>query len=197
MEPNEHMSIVTRRYIIEFMNALLFSNTVLWDGVDQYNALPILESSRIPKAGDEPGFSQESRTALLVDRSTTSALRLVVTPVEFAYKSVCYRLVSLKEQLTIENPKLAVYPLESTKVDFSISDLQLGTNEPSSYSFCDNTSPDGSVTNARLFRLLKFLISAELLAYDSKELFSDLLDPPSVPPVSSDPHYVPIFGVPE
>jgi len=197
MHPNEHMSVVTRRYIIEFLNALLFSNTVLWDGVDQYNELPIIESIKFPKDEKNDGLTQESRSALLVDRGASEVLRLVVTPQELSYKSVCYRLASLTAPVTLENPKLNLYPLESTKIDFSISDLQLGTNEPSSYAFCDNTAADGSVTNQRLFKLLKFLISSELYAYDDRDLFMDLAGILSTPPVSSDPHYIPIFGVSE
>jgi len=195
MEPNDHMSVVTRRYIIEFLNAMMFSNTVLWDGVDLYNELPIIDHEKIPSDGLNPALTYEARTALLVDRSDCSSLRLVVMPIDLTYKSVCYRLTSLNKPVMLEDPKLTLHPLESTKIDFSISDLQLGTNEPSSYSFCDNTSQDGSVTNTRLFKLLRFLIAANLYAYEDDELFSDLLGPLSTPPVSSDPHYIPIFGV--
>jgi len=195
MEPNKHMSVVTRRYIIEFLNALLFSNTVLWDGVDQYNELPILDNVKIPKDSDKTAYISETRTALLVDRGGCTALRLLVTPIEVSNKSVCYRLASLNMPIRLEDPKINLHPLESTMLDFSISDLQLGINEPSSYSFCDNMAQDGSITNQRLFKLLKFLISSDLYAYENNEVFFGLLDQRSTPPLSSDPHYVPIFSV--
>ena len=42
---NAHIEKITKKYILDYLNALLFSNTVLWDGDDQYNELPIFYSS--------------------------------------------------------------------------------------------------------------------------------------------------------
>jgi hypothetical protein len=53
-----HIGKITKKYIIDFLNALLFSNSVLWDGDDQFNELPIFETTA------EEGLRTEQRGAL-------------------------------------------------------------------------------------------------------------------------------------
>jgi len=188
MDAKKHMLIVTKRYIIEFLNSLLFANTVLWDGIDQYNELPILS---------EGSSEQEQRGALLISKSGSTALRLVVTTSTLAQQSVCYRLVSPVKEVKLPEIHKIFYPFKSARIDFSIADLNLGKEEVSSYSFCDNTTSNGSITPERLFSFLKFLITSDVYTYDYPQEFADILDVLSLPPCSTDPQYIPVFGIKE
>ena len=187
---NAHIEKITKKYILDYLNALLFSNTVLWDGDDQYNELPIFYSS------NETGLRIEQRGGLFVDKKTSKALRLSVAVLESATSKACYRISSLKEPYRIDEGNRLYYPLENAIVDVSVSDINLGSKDPSSYSFCDNTDETGAISNARLVALLRHVIGSAFLAIDDEELFKDLAnDPLSYPPVPSDPHYKPVFGV--
>lgn len=179
----------TKTYIVDLLNSLYFSNIVYWDGIDQYNELPILSF-----AEDE---NQEQRGALLVHTKKPQALLCLVTVQSGDTQKVCYRLVGVDKTMTIEDPPKICHPMK-TKFDFSISDLNLFVQEVSSLSFSDNLTVDKHPTQARTFCLLDFLINSALVVKDEPELFKDLLlDVLSLPPLVDDPHYIPVFGMPE
>ena len=180
---------ITKKYIIDYLNALLFANTVLWDGDDQFNELPIFYSS------NEDGYRIEQRGALFVNKHTLKALRISVVAVESTVQSACYRITGLPEPIRIDEGKSLYYPLEAG-IDVTIADLHLGINDVSSYSFADNTKNEGSITNKRLFSILSHIISSVFISIDSEDIFKDLINSQfSLPPVPSEPHYKPVFGV--
>jgi len=165
---------------------------VIWDGIDQYNELPILYVTE----DKNPKF--EHRGALLISRDRPVALRILTTTVQSSKQSICYRITGIKKPIRIDDHKKIYYPLESISMDFSIADLNLGVNEPSSYSFCDNTAQNGAVKNKKVFALLKYLLASYFISFDKEEIFNDLLHHIlSFPPVTTDPHYIPVFGVQE
>jgi hypothetical protein len=187
---NYHVEKITKRYIIDYLNALFFSNTVLWDGVDQFHELPIFHSF------SEEGYRVEQRGALFVDRKTAKALRISVSASESAVQAACYRIISLKSPIRIDESKYLYYPLDGINIDVSVADLHLGAKDPSSYSFCDNTHNDGKTTNTRLFALLRHVIGSAFVAIDDEAIFADIVNNQlSLPPVVSDAHYKPIYGV--
>jgi hypothetical protein len=184
-----HVGKITKKYIIDFLNALLFSNTVLWDGDDQFNELPIFSSS------NEEGYRVEQRGALFVNQRTATAIRLSVIATESTVQRVCYRMKGLDEPLRIDEGKI-YYPLGGGIIDISAADLNLGKRDSSSYSFSDNTNNTGKINNSRLFTILRFLTKAICITMDDKAIFTEILDDQlSLPPVPSDPHYKPVFGV--
>jgi hypothetical protein len=181
---------ITKKYTIDFLNALLFSNSVLWDGDDQFNELPIFHTTT------EDGYRTEQRGALFVNRKNSKALRLSVFAVETTIQQVCYRLCGLKEPLRINEDKRLYYPLDGIVVDVSIADLNLGNREPASYSFSDNTNNSGKLNNKKIFTILRSLLSSAFITIEDPEIFADLInDQLSQPPVPSDPHFRPVFGV--
>jgi len=185
-----HIGKITKKYIIDFLNALLFSNAVLWDGDDQFNELPIFETTL------EEGLRIEQRGALFVHRKSSRALRLSVVATESTIQRVCYRVCGLLEPLRINEDKRLYYPLDGVVIDVSIADLNLGNSDPASYSFSDNTNNSGKLNNKKTFTLLNYLISSSFITIEDKEIFTDLLDNPlSLPPIPSDPHFKPVFGV--
>jgi hypothetical protein len=187
---NYHIEKITKKYITDYLNALLFSNVVLWDGVDQFNEMPIFYEST------ETGYRVEQRGGLFVDKRTTRALRMCATAIESNIQKVCYRITSLKEPYRIDEGNRLYYPLDGVAIDVSIADASLGSKDPSSYSFCDNTDNAGNVTVSRLFAILRHLIGSAFLAIDDQELFKDMInDPLSMPPIPSEAHYKPVFGV--
>jgi len=187
---NYHIEKITKKYIIDYLNTLLFANTVLWDGVDQFHELPILHAT------NEDGYRTEQRGGLFVDRKTSRALRMSVVATESTVQGVCYRCVGLKEACRVDEGNKIYYPLDGIVIDVSIADLSLGAKDPSSYSFCDNTNENGDITNARLFALLRHILGSAFLAITNEELFKDLINEAlSTPPLVSDPHYKPVFGV--
>jgi len=186
---DRHIGAITKKYLIDFFNALLFPHSVLWDGDDQFNELPILKES------NEASFRFEHRGALFVDKKTTKALRLSVMVTQSVAQRVCYRLCSLQEPLRINEEKRLYYPLDGPVIDLSIADLNLGNRDPSSYTFSDNTATDGIPSNKRIFATLRYLLRAALIVIEDEELFTDLLDHQlSTPPIPSDPHFIPVFG---
>lgn len=187
---SKHIGRLTKKYILDFLNSLLFSNTVLWDGDDQYNQLPIFAYS------NEHGFRTEQRGMLLVDLRSHRAIRASVVVTQNVVQKVCYRLTGLKEAIRVDESKKFYYPLDGLVLDLSIADLNLGAYDMSSCSFSDNTENSGTISNKKLFALLQHLLHCVFVTIDAKELFEDLIDEIlSSPPVPSDPHYKPIFGI--
>lgn len=187
--PDDYQIIkLTKKYIVDFLNALCFSNTVSWDGDDQFNELPIFTTEI------EEGHREEQRGALLVHNKYSWALRLLVTVIEDTKQQICYRITGLKQIVTLDDPKRVCIPFELLDIDFSIADLNLGMQEPSSYSFSDNIVKNAD--SSRVFALLRFLIESSLLASDDRKLFEEILvDTLSFPPFSGDTHYIPVYGV--
>jgi len=181
---------ITKKYIIDFLNALLFSNSVLWDGNDQFNELPIFKTTV------EDGVHKEQRGALFVNSKSSKALRLSIIAIETTIQQVCYRLCGLNEPLRIDEGKRLYYPLDGIVIDVSIADLNLGSSEPASYSFSDNTNNTGKLNNKKLFTILNYLLTSTFITIEDPEIFADLTeDHLSSPPIPSDPHFRPVFGV--
>ena len=164
---------LTKKYIIDFLNALCFNETVFWDGVDQYNKLPVFSENH------EDTAVAEQRGALLVHKRYSWAFRLLVTIEEKSMQSVCYRITNILKPISVDDPKREYIPLSNTKIDFSIANDNLGLDKSSAYSFSDNIG-DSSV---RMFKLLDFLLNSAFVIKDDKEIFEDLLnDVKSFPP---------------
>lgn len=184
-----HINKITKKYVIDMLNALIFSNSVLWDGDDQFNELPIFSNSR---DGDS---REEQRGAVFVSKKSSNALRMLVSVDTSISHRVCYRIVGLKHPVRIDSDKQLYYPFEGHSVDIAVADLNLGKQDPTSYSFYDNTDPTGEISNSRLFTFVNFVTSAAFIALDNQELFADMLsDELSEPPTNSSPHYKPVFG---
>jgi hypothetical protein len=187
---DHYVGKLTKKYIIDFLNALLFSNAVLWDGDDQFNELPIFKNS------SDEGLRTEQRCALFVNQKTSKALRLSVLVTETTIQRVCYRLCGLHDPLRINEDKRLYYPLDGIVIDVSIADLNLGNSDPASYSFSDNTETTDKLNNKKLFTILNYLLSSTFITIENDEIFKDLLDHTlSHPPLPSDPHFKPVFGV--
>jgi len=177
---------ITKKYIIDYLNALCFESTVSWCGCDQYNEMPIFYEE------EEEGQKQEQRGALLVHKRFPHALRCLISTKEDTKQQVCYRIINIKKQIKLDDPNRKVIPFAGLVVDFSIADLNLGLEDVSSYSFCDNIN--GS--NNRIINLLKFLLNCFVIVLDERKFFEDLLkDMISFPPIAGDQHYKPIYGV--
>jgi hypothetical protein len=186
METTQNIVILTKKYIIELLNALLFSETMSWEGKDQYNSLPVFNL--------EEGTSEttEQRGALLVHKTNPWGLRLLVSISTGDSKKVCYRLTNLYKELDVSALNRKVKPLNTVCLDFSISDLNLAVKDDSALSFHDNIGK----SNNKVFNLLRFLLESEFVSIYDSSIFSDMLyDDLSLPPLSSDVHYSPIFEV--
>lgn len=185
-----HIGRLTKKFIIDFFDTLLFSQAILWDGIDQYNELFLLDDS------ETEGCRVQQRGALFVQRRTNRALRLFVTASESAVYRVCYRLTGLNSTVKIDEQKVLYHPLEGNAIDVSFANLNLGMQDPSAHSFCDNTAPTGEISSSRLFSILSFVSSGTFITLEDPDLFKDLLSATlSLPPMPSDPHFKPIFGV--
>lgn len=183
---------LTKKYIIDLLDTLIFSKTILWDGVDQFNEMPIFRSSL------EEGQHIEQRGALFVNKKTCRALRVLVTAQETVTQKVCYRITGLNKSLRVDDGKRLFYPFEAVSIDLSLADLNLGMRDTSAYSFADNTHKNKDVTLSRLFSVLGHLINSRLIIIEKEELFSDLLESvESLPPMPDDPHFRLVFGVKE
>lgn len=179
---------LTKRYILDFLNALFFSRTVSWDGDDQYNQLPIVSSE------EEDGKREEQRGVLLVHKKYTYSVRTLISVVEDSSQKVCYRISNVRNKVVLDNPRKICSPLEVPDLDFSISDLNLGIQEASAYSFADL----GDRGSSRVFSLLSFLLESYPVVHEDISIFEDLkMDQESWPPYSGDSHYKPIYGVSE
>jgi hypothetical protein len=171
------------------LNLTFFSNTVSWDGIDQYHALPILDQFDNALAG-----KTEIRGALIVSKKMKSALRLLVTLSDHRGSfQVNYRIKSLKDKVDLGNG--FVFPMEHVDVDVSAADTNLGLRQDSSYSFSLNNIMVESGTY--ITNLLDFIISSEFIATQDTNIFDDLLDKDvlNYPPCAGDPHYCPVFLV--
>ena len=175
------------------VNSLLFSNTILWDGTNQFNELPIF-SSDITE--DD---RREQRGAFFVDNHYGRVLRLLATLEEENLRGnstcrVCYRLSSIQEKMRIGSANRIYYPF-TIPLDFSVSDLRLGVRTPF-LSFSDNTEKDNEVNLSKLMALIGHLVASKFIVVDDENLFSDLLTSQlSTPPMASDPHFNLIYGV--
>jgi len=180
---------VTKRYIIDVLNFMLFRGIVGWDGIDQYNSLPIFHSEE-----DGP-VRIENRGALLIHNKYPWALRLLVTFEDGTNQKVSYRIVAPKNKISVHNPQRVLLPPSNLNLDFSIADVNLGLEDATSYSFFDNFNSTGEISKEVIFSFLTFLLNAEFFAKQEKEIFEDLLlDTCSFPPSSGDIHYSPIYG---
>lgn len=181
---------LTKRYIIDLLDTLIFSKTILWDGVDQFNEMPIFKESI------EDGQKVEQRGGLFVNKKTGRALRILVTAQETTTQKVCYRLLGLNKSIRVDDGKRLFYPFEAIAIDFSVADLNLGMRDPSSYSFSDNTHKTKEATTSRLFSLLNHILESKFITFDKEDLFTDMLDSvESLPPMPDDPHFKLVFGV--
>lgn len=181
---------LTKKYIIDMLNAILFSNVLAWDGVDQYNELPIVGVE------DDKKTKVEQRSALFLHRKQPMALRVLVTASQHMSQKVCYRIVGIKKKLETEDPRRTFLPMEQMYLDFSIADTNLGLMQDSSYSFSINFDCAIEKEKSVVFNLLRFMLDSEFVAYDDPELFADLLiDIESQPPVSGDPHFKLVYGI--
>jgi len=179
---------ITKRYLIDILNLSFFSESVSWDGVDQFHALPILDQTDNELAG-----KMELRGALLINKKMKTALRVIVTLSDY-HKSfrVNYRLVGLKEKIdTVDG---TMYPFEHLKIDVSASDSNVGLKQDSSYSFFVNCGED---TDRFTANLVSFVLSSELIATQDTEVFSDIIESNVLnhPASAGDPHYSPVFSI--
>jgi hypothetical protein len=186
-----HIERISKKYIIDFLNAMFFAEAMLWDGDDQYNDLPIF-ANQIDRADAQ----WEQRGVVLVHKREQKALRMTLTVEKETTQKVCYRIQSIKEPLHIDEKRKVYYPLNNVVIDFSIADLNLGVYEPSSYSFFDAAEKVEHISNKKLFSLMEFLFNCYFITVDKKEIFEDLLmDQFSFPPDALAEHYLPVFGV--
>lgn len=181
---------MTKRYIIDLLNSLCFSNTVSWDGVDNYNSFPLFSS------GNESD-PQEQRGFFLVDTRKPVALRVLITMQDVSMFKVCYRIKNIPSAIQFDNPTKICYPMSSSVgIDFSIADLNVGVEEVGAYSFSDNTTVDHIASQDRLFNLVKFILNSALVVKEDPDLFSDMLNElASQIPQAGDIHYKPVYEV--
>lgn len=185
-----HINKITKKYIIDLLNILLFSKTVLWDGIDQFNELPIFRST------NDSGIRTEQRGGLLINKAVNKALRVLVSVIETPIQRVCYRITSLKNTVRIDESKRLFYPFDAFAIDLSVANLNLGMKDITSYSFSDNTNNDKNTTNSRLFSLVNHITNSVFVSLEDEALFKDMLDDvSSLPPMPDEPHYKLVFGV--
>jgi len=182
---------VTKRYIIDMLNAILFEQTVNWEGIDQFNQMAIV-------AQEEDGATKlESRGGFFVHDKLPWALRVLATVEEDTSQRVCYRICTIKDRVVFSKPQKNCLPPTDLVLDYSIADLNLGLADWTSYSFHDNIqNPYSSDVShvERIFSLLKFLLSSSLHTKDDVDLFSDLVNArESQPPVAGDIHYSAVY----
>jgi len=183
---HSHIKLLTKKYLIDYLNALCFGETLTWDGVDSYNSMVLLSSE------DDNGTHTEQRGALFVHKKFPMALRLLVTAVESSKQQICYRLTGIEDKISIDDPKKVVHPNEYLTLDYSIADLNLGIHDVSSYSFCSNVKKSDN----SMFKLLSFVIDSAFVVKDDFKVYESLLNESlSYPPLSDDIHYSPLFGV--
>ena len=181
---------LTKKFIIDMLNAILFSNVLNWNGIDQYNELPIVSIE------DDKKAKVEQRSALFLHRKQPLALRVLVTATENMGQKVCYRVVGIKQKLEVEDFRRTFLPMEQMYLDFSIADTNLGVMQDSSYSFAINFDYKSGKEKSIVSNLLLFLMESDFVAYDQVELYKELLDDVlSLPPVPGDPHFKPVYGV--
>ena len=185
MSYSSNVVILTKKYIIDLLNALVFSNTLSWEEEDQFDYLPILHTDE-----DE---NLEQRAALLVHKKYPLALRMIISFVDDGdIKRVCYRLKNITSDIYVDDMNKTVRPFDSLNLDFSISDLNLSVKDDSSMSFHDFYGK----SSARIINLLKFLLESDLVLLRDPKVFADIiLEEGTIPPLSSDLHFDPVFEV--
>ena len=177
---------ITKKYIIDFLNAVCFESTVSWCGCDQFNEMPLFHEE------EDEGQKQEQRGCLIVHKRFPHALLCLISVKEDTKQQDCYRITDIDRQIKLDDPNKKVIPFPGMRVDFAIADLNLGLEDVASYSFYDNIN--GS--KDRIISLLKFLLNSTIVAVDDRKLFEDLLkDVISTPPVPGDQHYKPLYEV--
>lgn len=187
---DENIVLLTKKYLLDMLNATMFSNALMWSGIDQFNELPILTNE------EDKGIKMEQRGALLLHRRTPAALRMIVTAHESASQRVCYRIANIKEKVVVDELRRSFLPYEKLHLDFSIADTNLGIAQDSACSFSYNVPVENGAEKSIVFNLLRFLMEAEFVAYDDQAVYADLLDDVlSLPPVPGDPHFKPIFSL--
>lgn len=185
MSSYNNVATLTKKYIIDLLNLLFFSNTITWEDEDQFNYLPSLQRN-------EEDFLDQ-RAALLVHKKYPWAVRLIISVIhEESTTKVCYRIKSIDKEIYIDDLNRTVLPFDVLNLDFSICDLNLAVKDNSSLIFHDFLGKSSS----RAINLLKFLLDSDLVILREFEVFSSLLlDDGNLPPISSDLHFNPIFEV--
>jgi hypothetical protein len=175
----------TKRYILDMLNFMVFGETVTWDGVDQYNALPIFHTI------ETEAYVEECRGSLLVHKNRPTGFRLLIsTHTALNVQKVCYRFVSIKDKIGLDNPVRVILPSASLDFDLSISDLNLGINDSTAKSFYNNKDKTGDISKSVIMSLLRFLLDSEFYAIEDPDVFHDLIeDACSFPPLTFDDHY--------
>jgi len=189
---SDNVSRLTKRYIIDMMNATFFSEQVSWSGIDQFHQLPVIDSF-----DNELCTKTEVRGVVLVNRKMKTAIKMVIIMSEDIRASggfkVCYRFKSLEKQSKI-NENL-FYPLSQVRVDISAADLNLGLQQDSAYCFSVNNNPTDESKHVSC--LLSFIINSELVESDDKGVFDEFFgetDLLNYPPCVGDNHYKPVFA---
>jgi len=193
MNPQTNSTAVvkkTKKYIIDMLNLLCFSNRLDWAGTDAYNELPLFNFE------DPPTGRIEQRGALLIHNKQPTALRLLVTVVGGGQSKVCYRIKSLPDVVELDTTPPRLFPMEYVEIDFSIADSALGVEEAPSYSFATNLVATVEAEKSQIFCLLRYLLDCHLTYCDNRDLFEDMLiDVQSHPPLPGEPHFQPIYSV--
>jgi len=185
-ESESQITKITKKYIIDYLNALCFESSVSWSGCDQFNEMVLFTSE------EDNGVKEEQRGALLVHKRFPHALRMLVTVKEDTKQQVCYRITDIKDEIKLSDPNKKIIPYSDMHIDFSITDLNLGIDEISSYSFCDNINGN----KYRIINLLNFILNCHVITTEDRNIFEDLFDDVlSYPAITGETHYKPIYGV--
>lgn len=202
---NESLLRLTKKYIIDLLNCAFFGESIAWDGTDQFNEMFLLRSEE-----DNELDSPDNRRAIREVRSGYAfgtgsvgfnfvTLRILISVEDSSSKKVCYRItpITKRTDFSNDNGRTIRFPPEHLVFDFSISDLNLGIEDLSSYSFYDNIGNTGNIELAKLFKFLTILLNCNFISLaDDEEAFEDLIDAQeSHPPIVGDTHYAPVFGV--
>ena len=181
---------VTKKYIIDILHSMFFSDSVCFENNSQFFDLNVLKITYL-----DDDFVLDQRAAVFVNKYNSQCFRVLVSCVRNNehIQSICYRLVTPKEEFVLDEKKIKLF--SQLKLDYSISDISFGVKDDSSLSFCDNIGYVGD-QKERLYSIIKFIMNSEFLGCSMQEVFSDLLtESVSLPPNVSDLHYDPIFSV--
>lgn len=193
MSNHNHAVKITKKYIIDMLNAMFFEESVHWTGIDQFHKLVILDQT------EDGGMKTEVRGAFLVHEKLPWALRVLITKEEDTFQRVCYRVTTLKERVAFSDPHKNCIPPSDVYLDFSIADLNLGLADWTSYSFHDNIEDkfrSDPVHIERVFSLLKFILNSSVHTKDdAAALFEDLVgDGKNYAPIAGDLHYEAVYA---
>lgn len=186
-----HIVTITKKFIIDILNNLWFSDVVMFDNVSQFSDLSAINITYL-----DDNLVLDQRCAIFHHKLINCGCKCLISCIrtDDIIKSVCYRLLSINKQLTIDD-KTSIRPFDNMRFDYSIADLHLCVKDEYSYSFYDNL---GYVSNEqiRIFNLLKFIIGSEYISYSKADIFADVLsDSLSIPPSEEDIHYSPLYVV--